>query len=129
VYDLPPVKGDRSRVIQVLVNLLSNAYKYTPDGGTISLLVERAKDSVKISVSDTGVGMTAEQIAKLGTKFWRADNDHVVDQPGTGLGLAITQNLIALMGGELDVQSAPGKGSTFTVTLPVDADTTPSAQD
>ena len=129
VYDLPPVKGDRSRVIQVLVNLLSNAYKYTPDGGTISLLVERAKDSVKISVSDTGVGMTAEQIAKLGTKFWRADNDHVVNQPGTGLGLAITQNLIALMGGELDVQSAPGKGSTFTVTLPVDADTTPSAQD
>jgi signal transduction histidine kinase len=114
---LPSVQGDRSRVVQVLVNLLSNAYKYTPNGGTIILSAKRNDDRVSISVSDTGVGMTPEQVKRLGTKFWRADNAHVTNQPGSGLGLAITQNLITLMGGELNVQSTPGKGSTFTVSL------------
>jgi signal transduction histidine kinase len=65
--------------------------------------------------------MTSEQLAKLGTKFWRADNAHVADQPGTGLGMAITQSLLHLMGGRLEAQSTPGKGSTFTVTLPASA--------
>jgi signal transduction histidine kinase len=114
---LPAVYGDRSRVVQVLVNLLSNAYKYTPNGGTIRLAAQREGDQVSVSVTDTGVGMTPEQLGKLGTKFWRADNDRVIDQPGTGLGLAITQNLITLMGGALDVQSTPDQGSTFTVRL------------
>ncbi len=117
--DLPLVKGDRSRVIQVLVNLLSNAYKYTPDGGTIRLQTVHDNGYVHVSVQDTGVGMSEEQLAKLGTKFWRADNDHVINQPGTGLGMAITSNLIALMGGELTVESEPGQGSLFTVSLPV----------
>ena len=115
--NLPAVYGDRSRVVQVLVNLLSNAYKYTPHGGTITLAAQRDGERVSVSVADSGVGMTPEQLRKLGTKFWRADNDHVIDQPGTGLGLAITQNLITLMGGALDVQSTPGQGSTFTVRL------------
>jgi signal transduction histidine kinase len=114
---LPAVYGDRSRVIQVLVNLLSNAYKYTPNGGTIRLAARREGDQVCVSVTDTGVGMTPEQLRKLGTKFWRAHNDRVDNQPGTGLGLAITQNLITLMGGALDVQSTPDQGSTFTVRL------------
>jgi signal transduction histidine kinase len=114
---LPAVYGDRSRVVQVLVNLLSNAYKYTPDGGTITLVAQRDGERVSVSVADTGVGMTPEQVQKLGTKFWRADNDHVINQPGTGLGLAITNNLITLMGGTLDVNSAPGQGSAFTVRL------------
>ena len=115
--DLPPVHGDRSRVVQVLTNLLSNAYKYTPDGGTITLRAQRNGDSVSVSVSDTGIGMTPEQLTKLGTKFWRAEHDHVAGQPGTGLGLAITRNLLTLMGGDLDVQSEAGQGSIFTVTL------------
>jgi signal transduction histidine kinase len=114
---LPAVYGDRSRVIQVLVNLLSNAYKYTPNGGTIRLAARREGDQVSVSVTDTGVGMTPEQLHKLGTKFWRAHNDRVINQPGTGLGLAITQNLITLMGGALDVRSTPDQGSTFTVRL------------
>jgi signal transduction histidine kinase len=117
--DLPLVRGDRSRVVQVLINLLSNAYKYTPDGGTITLRSSCHPDGVSISVSDTGIGMTPEQMGKLGTKFWRAENDHVLGQSGTGLGLAITKNLLALMGGDLDVQSVPGQGSTFTLILPV----------
>ncbi len=117
--ELPLVRGDRSRVIQVLVNLLSNAYKYTPDGGTIKLSAYATQDAIRVAVEDSGVGMTPEQIARLGTKFWRADNAHVTAQPGTGLGLAITQNLLALMGGGLEVFSTPGLGSTFTATLPL----------
>lgn len=120
--DLPLVLGDRSRVVQVLVNMLSNAYKYTPEGGTVALRGWQADDGVSVSVTDTGVGMTPEQVAKLGTKFWRADNEHVTRQPGTGLGLAITQNLLALMRGTLSVESVPGEGSTFTMWLPLYSD-------
>jgi signal transduction histidine kinase len=115
--NLPPVQADKDRLAQVLLNLMSNAYKYTPDGGIIRLQARRRDaKQVAISVADTGVGMTAEQLAKLGTKFWRADNG--LQQPGTGLGFAITRNLIELMHGRLDIQSEPGKGSTFTCVLP-----------
>ena len=116
--ELPSIKGDRSRIFQVLVNLLSNAAKYTPNGGRILVDVAQHEVCVSVSITDTGVGMSAEQIAMLGTKFWRADNEYVTSQPGTGLGLAITRNLLTLMGGELGVQSVPGQGSTFTLTLP-----------
>lgn len=117
--NLVHVRGDRSRVIQVLTNLLSNAYKYTPNGGIITLHAAHVNQKVEISVIDTGIGMTAEQVAKLGTKFWRADHDYVTNQPGTGLGLAITRNLLQLMGGELRIESEPGHGSTFTMILPM----------
>lgn len=117
--DLPPVSADQNRLVQVLLNLLSNAYKYTPDGGTIILRAWQDEDRVFFSVQDTGVGMTQEDIARLGTKFWRADNEHSNNQPGTGLGFAITRNLIALMKGDLIIESAPGKGSNFTFSLPV----------
>ncbi len=115
--NLQKVKADRSRVVQVLTNILSNAYKYTPPGGTITLHIETQDGHINISVKDTGIGMTAEQIARLGTKFWRADNQFVSEQPGTGLGLAITRNLLTLMGGDLKVESELGKGSTFSMQL------------
>jgi signal transduction histidine kinase/predicted transcriptional regulator len=114
---LPQVHADKDRLSQVLLNLISNAYKYTPDGGTITLQTRLASGEVAISITDTGVGMSAEQVAKLGTKFWRADNG--LQQPGTGLGFAITRNLIELMRGKLSIESEPGKGSTFTVAFPV----------
>ncbi len=117
--DLPPVHADQNRLMQVLLNLLSNAYKYTPDGGTIILRAWQEEGRVFFSVQDTGVGMTQEDIAQLGTKFWRADNEHSNSQPGTGLGFAITRNLIHLMKGELTIESAPGEGSNFTFSLPV----------
>ena len=121
--DLPPVLADRNRLTQVLLNLLSNAYKYTPDGGTITLRAwregGRTGGRVFFAVQDTGVGMTQEEVDKLGTKFWRADNDHTIKQPGTGLGFAITRNLISLMHGELTIDSVPGQGSTFTFSIPV----------
>jgi signal transduction histidine kinase len=119
--DLPPVLADRNRLNQVLLNLLSNAYKYTPDGGTITLSAARQANHVAFSVADTGIGMSADEVARLGTKFWRADNDRTLSQPGTGLGFAITRNVVALMGGVLTIQSAPGQGSIFTFTIPVAA--------
>jgi K+-sensing histidine kinase KdpD len=115
--DLPPVRADGDRLIQVLLNLASNAYKYTPDGGTIRLSAKRQNAHIAFTVADSGVGMSAEQLAKLGTKFWRADNG--LGQSGTGLGFAITRNLIALMDGDLDVQSAPNRGTTVTFRLPI----------
>jgi signal transduction histidine kinase len=115
--DLPPVRADSDRLVQVLLNLASNAYKYTPDGGTIRLSAKRQNAHIAFTVADSGVGMSAEQLAKLGTKFWRADNG--LGQSGTGLGFAITRNLIALMDGDLDVQSAPNRGTTVTFRLPI----------
>jgi signal transduction histidine kinase len=116
---LPSVSADPKRLIQILTNLVSNAYKYTPDGGTITIRARREGDFVHCSVIDTGVGMTPEELGKLFTKFWRADDTHVRDQPGTGLGLTIAKNLVELQGGEMTVESEKGKGTTFSFTVPI----------
>lgn len=115
--DLPPVRADRERLVQVLLNLASNAYKYTPNGGSIGIAARKDGSKIIFRVVDNGVGMTPEQVSKLGTKFWRADNG--LGQPGTGLGFAITRNLIELMGGVLNIQSAVGKGTQISFALPV----------
>jgi signal transduction histidine kinase len=117
--DLPPVRVDPKRLSQVLTNLISNAYKYTPNGGTITIRAMRENGIVRCEVSDTGVGMSEEQLAKLFTKFWRADDPHVREQPGSGLGLTIAKNLIEMQGGEMTVTSEKGKGTTFSFTMPV----------
>lgn len=114
---LPSVWADKDRLVQVLINLFSNACKYTPDGGAITITARRDGDRAALSVADTGVGMSPEQIAKLGTKFWRADNG--LQQPGTGLGFAITRHLIDLMGGTLTIESTEGQGTTVAFTLPL----------
>jgi signal transduction histidine kinase len=117
--DLPPMRADYYRLIQVLTNLVSNAYKYTPDGGTITLRARQAGSSIEFSVTDTGIGMTREQVAMLGTKFWRAEDDFTRAQPGTGLGFAITKALVELMGDSIRIESTPGLGSTFSFAVPV----------
>jgi signal transduction histidine kinase len=121
--DLPPVAADRYRLVQVLVNLLSNAYKYTPQGGEIRLRVERADGPrspfLRCSVTDTGIGISEEDQQRLFTKFFRAQDAVVRSEPGTGLGLVITKNLVEMQGGQIWVESEPGKGSTFTFTVPV----------
>ncbi len=117
---LPPVTADRNRLVQILTNLLSNAYKYTPEGGRIRILAEADNGHfVRCSVSDTGIGMTPEEQARLFTKYFRSQNPAVRSIPGTGLGLVITKSLVELQGGEIWVESEPGKGSTFTFTMPV----------
>ena len=116
--------GDELRVKQILNNLLSNAFKYTAEGTvTLSVSAEIAEGSddaanLVFSVSDTGQGMTPEQVAKLFDEYSRFNMEANRTTEGTGLGMSITRNLIRLMGGEIIIDSEPGRGSTFTVNLP-----------
>jgi len=119
VEPLPPVRADRNRVVQILTNLLSNAYKYTPEEGHIRVTVQPDGGVVVCSVSDTGIGIAPEEQERLFTKFFRSQHPAVRNVPGTGLGLVITRSLVELQGGQIWVESEPGKGSTFTFTLPV----------
>ncbi len=121
--DLPPIPGDANRIIQVLTNLLSNAHKYTPSGGRISVNSRLEDEDVRIEVTDTGIGLTQEEQERLFTKFFRAENPTTKEVRGTGLGLWITRSLVEMHGGEIEVASNPGKGSTFSFTLPVAEET------
>lgn len=112
--NLPDMWVDYYRLLQVLTNLVSNAYKYTPDEGTITLKVNRVVDRIQFSVCDSGIGLSPEAIAMLGTKFWRAEDDFTRLQQGTGLGFAITQALVEQMGSSITIASEVGNGSSFT---------------
>ena len=112
--------GDAARVRQILLNLVSNALKFTLEGGVVIRIAPEAGEIV-MAVSDTGVGLTAEQQARLFAPFVQADRSTARRFGGTGLGLAICRHLAELMGGAVSLESAPGKGSTFTVRLPLPA--------
>ena len=116
---LPAVRGDSARISQILMNLLSNAYKYTPARGSITVSAAREGDFVRVSVADTGVGMSEEEQAQLFTRFYRAKNAATQDVGGTGLGLSIARMLVEMHGGQIRVQSASGAGTTFSFTLPI----------
>jgi signal transduction histidine kinase len=125
-HDLPPqvpaVLADRDRAVQVLTNLLTNALRYTPAPGTITVRVAQRGDAVAVSVADTGIGLTPEQMAHLFERFYRVDKSRSRALGGSGIGLTIAKALVEAMGGTLQVQSAGlGQGSTFTFTLPVAA--------
>jgi signal transduction histidine kinase len=119
-----PLQADVTRLRQCMLNLLSNACKFT-EAGRVTLRVVPAELSgapcVAFCVQDTGIGMTAEELARVFQPFEQADASTARRFGGTGLGLAITSQLIRLMGGEIATQSAPGQGSTFTLTLPLAA--------
>jgi signal transduction histidine kinase len=112
---------DAMRLRQILLNLLSNACKFTKEG-EVRLRARRianGRDWIELAVADTGIGMTPEQQAKLFEEFSQADATTAQNFGGTGLGLAITRKLARMMGGDVTVTSEPGKGSVFTVRLPV----------
>jgi len=113
------LRADPLRLRQIIFNLLSNACKFT-EKGTVSLTVSHDKrgERIAFAVADTGIGMTPEQLGKLFQEFSQADSSTTRKYGGTGLGLAITDRLCKMMGGSITVASAPGKGTTFTVTLP-----------
>ncbi|QSQ25412.1 PAS domain S-box protein [Pyxidicoccus parkwayensis] len=113
--DTPPLLADHDRVIQILSNLIGNALKFTPEGGTIIVRVEPEGGTVRFSVRDTGAGIAAEDIPSLFEPFWQA---RVGSKDGTGLGLAIVKGLVDAHGGHLWVESSPGMGSTFSFSLP-----------
>jgi signal transduction histidine kinase len=118
-HSLPLVNGDHDRITQILINLLDNAFHYTPTGGQIIVGTHLAGEEVEISVSDSGIGISQENQEKIFDRFYRSDEAVVQQIPGTGLGLAIVQSLVEMHGGEISVSSKPGQGSTFTVHLPV----------
>ncbi len=110
------VRGDMDRIIQVLSNLVSNAIKYSPEGGRVTLRAREDAEQVALEVADVGVGIPAPEQQRLFEKFYRASGSQQVR--GTGLGLSIAKSLVEAHGGTLSVTSAPGEGSTFTVVLP-----------
>jgi signal transduction histidine kinase len=111
------VEADERKVKQILFNLLSNAVKFTPGGGQVTLAASAADGQVEISVRDTGVGISGEDQEKIFEEFYQVGASRT--QEGTGLGLALTRRLVELHHGRLSVESEPGVGSTFTVTLPL----------
>ncbi len=117
--ELGVMRSDVTRIRQILLNLLSNAAKFT-ENGTIGLAVARRGDQVDFSVTDSGIGMTPDQVAKLFQRFQQADASTTRQFGGTGLGLTLTRAFAQLLGGEVEVASVPGQGSTFTVRLPAD---------
>ncbi len=126
--DLPKVWADRTRLAQVLVNLVSNAHKYTPEGGHILVAAERspnrwdpqgAVEVVHIWVQDDGIGISPEDQKKIFQKFFRSDDAKAREAPGTGLGLNITKSLVEMQGGRIWFESEYRKGTTFHFTVPV----------
>ncbi len=116
------VAGDRTRLRQLLLNLVTNAIKYTPAGGRVDLGLGRHPDNVTFAVRDTGMGIAAADLPHVFERFWRADRvrSRTAERGGFGLGLAISQWIAQAHGGTLTVQSRLGKGSLFTLTLPLD---------
>ena len=120
--DLPQVFADSDRLVQILINLMSNAVKYTPEGGNITMharTVAAEPGMIHCAIVDTGVGISPEDQVQLFTKFFRSEDPAVQEQTGTGLGLAIAKSLVELHGGEIYVRSQKGQGTTVTFTLPV----------
>jgi signal transduction histidine kinase len=115
------VLGDLTRLRQLFLNLVTNAIKYTPRGGTVEITVHRDESVVRVAVRDTGIGIAAADLPFVFERFWRADRvrSRASERGGFGLGLAISHWIAQAHGGSLDVQSRLGRGSTFTVTLPL----------
>ncbi len=115
--DLPAVRGDEARIGQVLVNLLHNAVKFSPDGGTVRVRVRAVGDEVVTSVEDTGVGIPKAAQARVFERFYKVDRARARGG-GTGLGLSIARHVVEQHGGRIGLESEEGKGSTFTFVLP-----------
>jgi len=113
------IMADERKIKQVLLNLLSNAVKFTPEGGKITMSAALNGAAVEVSVADTGIGIAAEDQQAIFEEFRQVGSDYARKREGTGLGLALARRLVELHGGTLTVASEPGKGSTFTFTIPV----------
>jgi two-component system phosphate regulon sensor histidine kinase PhoR len=116
---LPQANGDGDKVRQVLSNLVENAVKYSPGGGTVEVRLEHDGDRVRFEVQDEGLGIPLDEQERIFKKFYRLDPNLTLGIGGTGLGLYISRELVRRMGGDIHVSSMPGRGSTFEFDLPV----------
>ena len=118
--DLPTIEADHRGLKQVVLNLLSNAVKFTPEGGDIVVALSREDDDrLRVAVTDTGIGIAAEDLGRLARPFEQVEGQHSKTTQGTGLGLALTKSLIELHGGTLTLDSEPGRGTTVSFDLPI----------
>ncbi len=118
---IPSISADRGRLIQVLVNLMSNANRYTLDGGTITIAASVSEGFVRFDIADTGIGLSQREQELIFTRFYRVQTNANPDDMGSGLGLPIAKSLVERMGGRIWVRSAPSRGSIFSFTIPVAA--------
>jgi two-component system phosphate regulon sensor histidine kinase PhoR len=111
------ILADQRRIEQVFFNLLDNGIKYTPAGGEVSINVDSSDNNITVAISDTGPGIPLPSLPRIFERFYRVDAARSREQGGTGLGLAIVKHIVQLHGGSISVDSPPGKGATFRVTL------------
>ena len=114
---MPEVIANPRALDQVLINLVDNAIKYTPEGGRITMRAEVGSNSVTLEIENSGPGIPADQLERIFERFYRVDAGRSREMGGTGLGLSIVRHLVARMGGEIEAQSEPGKWTRFRLTL------------
>jgi signal transduction histidine kinase len=119
---LSPLDVDKNLMEVALLNCFSNAVKYTPEGGTITVIAEEHNDRTLMTVRDTGCGISEDEANHIFDKFYRSSDESVQKEKGTGLGLSLTKEIINLHGGEISVESTVGAGSAFTISLPRSTD-------
>lgn len=117
---LPIMTADQDKLVQVMTNLVSNAVKYSPDAGTITITSTESGGTIQVSVRDEGIGIPADALEKVFERFTRVERESLGDIKGTGLGLPIVREIVELHGGRVWAESPPGKGSTFHMELPID---------
>ena len=116
---LPPIRADRDRLSQILINILDNAVKFTPEGGGVKLSAEAAGGEVVVRVADTGIGVPRDEIGRLGERFYRVDKTRSRELGGTGLGLSIVKHLMLAHRGHMEIESQLGRGTTVILHFPV----------
>jgi len=116
--DLPTIKGNADYIERAVSNLIDNASKYTPDGGQIRVRANANGQSVTVEVSDNGIGIPQDDIPRIFERFYRVDRSRSREMGGTGLGLSIVKHVAQVHGGQIEVDSSPGQGSTFRLKLP-----------
>ncbi len=121
--DLPPVRVDREAIARALVNLVNNALKYSAEEKLLGVKLYRVNGSVRLEVVDHGIGITPREQSKIFEKFYRTGDPLVHNTKGSGLGLSLVRHITLAHGGQIDVESTPGKGSKFTLSLPLQAAT------